>query len=165
MDTLKPGCPSCAIVSGKVIEPGGTIYEDEFWQVGSMLPPVIWRGFLFIKLKRHCEHLAELTPQEAAALGCMIQTTCQAVMEVLQPAKVFVCSFGEGVRHIHFWILPRPRGMRPGMHPVVFNLDVRQFLTRRLGVRRWIVPNSEVERIADQLRTRIRENLSKPASQ
>jgi diadenosine tetraphosphate (Ap4A) HIT family hydrolase len=56
--------------------------------------------------------MAELTPQEAAALGCVIQTTCLAVMEVLQPAKVFVCSFGDRVKHVHFWVLPRPRGMQ-----------------------------------------------------
>ena len=80
MKTLNSGCLSCDIVAKRVIEPGGTIYEDEFWQVGSMLPPIIWRSFLSIRLKRHCEHLAELTPQEAAALGCVIQTTCQAVM-------------------------------------------------------------------------------------
>ncbi len=160
MTTLKHGCIVCDIVAGKVIEPGGTIYEDEFWQVGSALLPVVWRGFLFIKLKRHCEHLAELTPREAAALGSVIQMTCRAVMEVLQPAKIFVCSFGEGVGHIHFWVLPRPRGMRPGMHPVVFTLDVRTFLTRRLGVKRWIVPPGEVAEIAGRVRARMRENLA-----
>jgi diadenosine tetraphosphate (Ap4A) HIT family hydrolase len=162
MDSLISGCLSCDVVAKKVIEPGGTIYEDEFWQVGSIMAPVVWRGFLIIKLKRHCEHLAELTPQEAATLGIAIQTTCRAVMEVLQPAKVFVCSFGDGVKHVHFWVLPRPPEMRSGMHPVMFYLDVRTFLTRLLGIKHWIVRDSEVEKIADQLRTHIQEYLVKP---
>ncbi len=156
MTPYMPGCLSCDIVSGKALEPGGTIFENEFWQVGSVRPPVVWRGFLIVKLKRHCEHLADLSAEEAAALGGVVQTTCRAVMEVLQPAKVYVCSFGDGVKHVHFWVLPRPVEMRAGMHPVIFQLDMRMFLTRKLGIQRWIVPDREVETIAGQLRTRMK---------
>ncbi len=155
------GCVSCDIVAGNVVEPGGTIYENDFWQVGSVLAPVVWRGFLIIKLKRHCEQLAGLSPQEAASLGGVIQMTCQAVMEVLQPAKVFVCSFGDGVRHVHFWVLPRPPEMRSGMHAVMFNLDARTFLTRAVGFKRFIVPDSEVDRIARQVRAHIQDHQKK----
>jgi diadenosine tetraphosphate (Ap4A) HIT family hydrolase len=84
---LVPGCVSCDIVSGRRIEPGGVIYENEYWHVGTAITsPVVWRGFLIIKLKRHCEHLAELTPQEAATLGPVIRSTCSALMQVLHPA-------------------------------------------------------------------------------
>jgi ATP adenylyltransferase len=113
---LVPGCMSCDILAGKRTSPGGVIYEDEYWHVDSVIGPVFWRGFLIVKLKRHCEHLAELTPDEASALGPIIQTACSALTELLDPAKVYVCSFGDGVKHIHFWVLPCPREMRPGLH-------------------------------------------------
>lgn len=59
MNALLPGCMSCDILAGKRTVPGGVIYENEHWRVDSVVSPVVWRGFLVIKLKRHCEHLAE----------------------------------------------------------------------------------------------------------
>ena len=148
------GCMSCDILAGKRAPPGGVIYEDEYWHVDSVVSPVLWRGFLIVKLKRHCEHLAELTPEEAAALGPILQRTCRALMEVLKPAKVYVCSFGDGVKHIHFWVLPRPPEMPPGMHWVFFHLDARALLTRYLGIKRWVCTDREVSDIVAQVRRR-----------
>jgi diadenosine tetraphosphate (Ap4A) HIT family hydrolase len=154
-----PGCMSCDILAGKRTAPGGVIYQDEYWHVDSVVSPVLWRGFLIVKLKRHCEHLAELTPPEATALGPLVQTTCLALSQVLKPAKVYVCSFGEGVKHIHLWVLPRPPEMRPGMHWVFLHLDVRALLTHRFGIQRWVVSDAEVAHIADQVRQRFRALL------
>jgi diadenosine tetraphosphate (Ap4A) HIT family hydrolase len=131
--------------------PGGVIHENAHWIVTSVVEPVVWRGFLVIVLKRHCEQLAKLTAEEAAMLGPTIQRTCQALTEVIAPAKVFVCSFGDGVKHIHFWALPRPPEMRRGMHPVMRNLDVRLGLTR-LGVKKWLCSEQEVADMAEKLR-------------
>ena len=154
---LMPGCMSCDILAGRRTVPGGVIYEDEYWHVDSIASPVFWRGFLIVKLKRHCEHLADLTPEEAAALGPVVQMTCRALSDVLKPAKVYVCSFGDGIKHIHLWVLPRPPEMRPGMHWVFWNLDVRATLTRRFGLKRWLVSDEEVAHIADQVRQRIQQ--------
>ena len=151
---LIPGCLSCDILAGRVTEPGGVIYEDEFWHVGSVIRPVFWPGFLVVKLKRHSEHLSELTPEEAAALGPVLRATCSAVASVLEPAKVYVCSFGDGVKHVHFWILPRPAEMRPGMHWVMLNLDARAALTR-LGVKRWLVDEAEMGSMTGRIREKI----------
>jgi diadenosine tetraphosphate (Ap4A) HIT family hydrolase len=156
---LVPGCISCDILAGRRTEPGGAIYENEYWHVGSVISPVVWRGFLIVKLKRHCEHLAELTRAEAEAMGPIVQASCQALQEVLNPAKVYVCSFGDGVKHIHIWILPRPAEMTPGMHWVFLNLDARLFLTRRLGLKRWVVPEEKVAETAAQLRLRMGQLL------
>lgn len=152
MDKFVSKCLSCDIVTGKQLEPGGVIYENAYWHVGSAVGPLVWRGFLVIKLKRHCEHLAELTPEEAAVLGPVIRTTCLALTEVLRTAKVYVCSFGDGVKHVHFWALPRPPEMHPGMHPVMFNLDMRLTLTRLLGIKKWVISDEEVSYTANKLR-------------
>jgi diadenosine tetraphosphate (Ap4A) HIT family hydrolase len=156
---LVSGCLSCDILSGRRAVPGGVIYEDEYWVVESTIGPVFWRGFLIVKTRRHCEHLAELTAEEGAALGPVLRATCRALTEVLQSAKVYLCSFGDGVKHVHFWVLPRPHDMHPGMHWVFFNLDVRAFLTRRLGVKRWVCSDEEVAEIAGQVRRRMQQML------
>ena len=152
MEKFVSRCLSCDIVTGKQVEPGGVIYENTYWHVGSAVGPAVWRGFLVIKLKRHCEHLAELTPEEAAVLGPVLRTTCLALTEVLRTAKVYVYSFGDGVKHVHFWALPRPPEMRPGMHQVLFNLDMRLTLTRLLGIKKWMISDEEVGHTADKLR-------------
>jgi len=150
---LLPGCVSCDIVAGKRFEPGGAIYENDYWHIGTAIGlPVVWPGFLIIKLKRHCEYLAELSSQEALTLGPLIQTTCSALTEILKPAKVYVCSYGDGVKHVHFWVLPRPSSIHPGMHSVIFNLDMRTTLTRLLGIKKWIVSDSDVNMITKQVR-------------
>jgi diadenosine tetraphosphate (Ap4A) HIT family hydrolase len=150
---LLSGCVSCEIVAGKRIEPGGVIFENEYWHLGTAIGrPVVWQGFLIVKLKRHCEHLAELTSEEALALGPLIQSTCSALTDVLNPKKIYVCSYGDGIKHVHFWVLPRLSGMRPGMHSVMFNLDLRRICTRFLGIKKWIVSDYDVSMIAKQIR-------------
>jgi diadenosine tetraphosphate (Ap4A) HIT family hydrolase len=133
---LVPGCLSCDLLAGRRSAPGGTIWEDDYWQLESVVSPVVWHGFLILKLKRHCEHLAELTPDESAALGPAVRTACGALAAVLAPAKVYVASFGDGVQHLH-WVL--------------FHLDLRAGLAR-IGFRRWIVPDQEVAELAARLR-------------
>jgi diadenosine tetraphosphate (Ap4A) HIT family hydrolase len=150
---LAPGCVSCEILAGRRTVPGGVIYEDDYWHVDSVVSPVYWPGFLIIKLKRHCEHLAELSADEAATLGPVVQSTCAALTRVLEPAKIYICSFGDGIKHVHFWVLPRPAEMRTGMHWVMLHLDVRGMLTRRFGWRRWLVDDTKVARIAREVRT------------
>lgn len=147
------GCVACEIVAGRRSEPGGVLYQDDNWHAGSVLQPVVWRGFTIVKLKRHCEHIAALTGVESDALGPVLRAGCAALMQVLQPAKVYVCSFGDGVQHIHFWLLPRPPAMQPGMHAVMFHLDVRTTFTRLLGVKRWLVPPADIDATAEQIRT------------
>ena len=148
------GCLSCDILSGKLSSPGGVIYEDDYWHVDSVIGPVVWRGFLIVKLKRHCEQMAELSSAEALALGPIVRSACVALAEVIEPAKVYVCSFGDGIKHIHVWLLPRPQEMHPGMRSVMLNLSLRMWLTR-FGIRKWLISDEDVAHMADLLRQRM----------
>ena len=74
--------------------PGGVIYEDAYWQVDHGLEPIALAGWLIIKPKRHCEHIAELAPEETASFGLLLRNTARALTEVLYPAKVRVHSMG-----------------------------------------------------------------------
>ena len=118
---FESGCISCEILAGKLTVPGGVIYENAYWHVDSVTRPVCWQGFIIVKLKRHCEQIADLTIEEAETLGPVLQATCAALMDELKPAKVYVCSFGDGIKHIYFWLLPRYPNMRAGMHWVMMN--------------------------------------------
>ncbi len=41
LQNLISGCVSCDILAGQRLEPGGVIYEDEYWHVGNVVRPVI----------------------------------------------------------------------------------------------------------------------------
>jgi diadenosine tetraphosphate (Ap4A) HIT family hydrolase len=55
------GCLACDNVAGEQRAPGGIIYESEHWVVDHH-SGLIRKGFVIIKTRRHCEHVAELTP-------------------------------------------------------------------------------------------------------
>ncbi len=105
---LVDGCMACDVLSGRLTPPGGVIYADEYWMVDHQFGPVEMAGYLIIKPTRHVEHLADLTPAEAAGLGPVLQRTSAALARVLHPAKIYALSLGEGVRHVHFLVIPRP---------------------------------------------------------
>ncbi len=50
---LVEDCLSCNLLAGKLKAPGGVIYEDNYWIVEHSLSPILLRGYLIIKLKRH----------------------------------------------------------------------------------------------------------------
>ena len=80
-------------------------------------------GWLVLKPQRHVEAVADLTPEEASALGPLLQRITQAMSEVLAPAKVYVALYAEAVSHIHFHLIPRAHDLPEALHgPAVFAL-------------------------------------------
>ncbi len=43
----------------------------------------------------------------------MLRRVCAAVERALGAERVYVCSFGEDVRHVHFHVVPRTAEMPP----------------------------------------------------
>lgn len=111
-------CVSCKTVSGRTTPVGGVVYQDAYWMLFLRSQPLLVPGQGFIVLKRHCEHLTELTPAELASLGPMMQRTHQALDQVLKPAKVHFGLYAEVVKHIHLHVLPRMPEMPIGNIPV-----------------------------------------------
>jgi diadenosine tetraphosphate (Ap4A) HIT family hydrolase len=101
------GCIACDVVSGRIVPPGGIILDDGLWVLSHSVSPVLLRGWLILEPRRHVEHLAELTEPEAASLGLLIGRVSSALMRALQAEKVYACSFGELVRHVHWYLIPR----------------------------------------------------------
>ncbi|MFL5944608.1 MAG: HIT family protein [Gaiellaceae bacterium] len=53
------------------------------------------------------EHVAELTAEESASLGPLIQKASRALMAALGAERVYVVSMGELVHHVHIYLVPR----------------------------------------------------------
>jgi diadenosine tetraphosphate (Ap4A) HIT family hydrolase len=109
-----PACSVCAEVEGRISAPGGPIYDDGFWLVSHHTGPYTDPGELIVKLRRHSESMAELTPAEAAALGPVLQAAVAAIQRAVKPERVYVASYGERVRHLHFFLLPRTSALPAG---------------------------------------------------
>lgn len=151
-------CLACSTIAGKLQAPGGVIYQDNYWVVEHSLSPVLVRGYLIIKLKRHCEHLAELTPEESRACG-IIQSTCLALSKVIKPDKIHVCSWGEEVKHIHFHVIPRTRDMPVGNLKLLIYLPMKKIFNQ-LGLNKWVT-DEEAAAVAVKVRQEIARYFTK----
>lgn len=104
-------CLSCNVKLGKITTPGGILFENELISVTHSIPPAQCKGFMIVQPKRHVAHIADLTEAEVVAIAKAIRHTANSIKEVLAPEKVYVCSFGETVKHVHFYVIPRTKEM------------------------------------------------------
>ena len=128
-------CSSCELVAGRITTPGGPIHDDGLWLVTHHTGPHTDPGELIVQLRRHCESLGELTETEAAALGPVLRGAVAAVERVVRPERTYVASYGERVRHVHFFVLPRTRALPPG-HVVSDLYRKARMWLRRAGLAR-----------------------------
>ena len=109
-----PPCPICDEVAARIVAPGGPIYDDGLWLVSHHTGAWTDPGEVLVKLRRHVESLAQVTPDEAAALGPILRAGVEAVERSVAPERTYVMSFNERLRHLHFYILPRTRSLPRG---------------------------------------------------
>ncbi len=147
-----PSCSICDQVAGRVTAPGGPIYDDGLWLVSHHTGPQTDPGELIVQVRRHCESLGELSAAEAAALGPVLQSAVAAIERVVRPERTYVATYGERVRHVHFFLLPRTRAL-PAGHVVSDLYRKARMLLRRTGLAR----NPTVAQRA-QAAARIRED-------
>jgi diadenosine tetraphosphate (Ap4A) HIT family hydrolase len=137
-------CFTCEVNAGRIAPPGGTIYADDLWIADHGIPALV-RGYVVLKPKRHVRDLADLTVEEASALGVAAQRVSAAVRSALSPERIYVCAFVEAVPHLHFHLLPRYSDMPP--------LGPR--LVEPLFGEKWAV----TEEVAEEAASRIRAAL------
>lgn len=122
-DEQQPACVACRANRGEMPTPGGVLYEDGLWRLEHSFEPIPMIGWLILKTQRHVGAVADLTPEEASALGPLLQRITQAMTEVLAPEKVYVALYGESVSHIHFHLIPRDDDLPEALRgPAVFVL-------------------------------------------
>ena len=140
-------CLSCEVIAGRTSSPGGFIFESEDWILTHQVSPATLAGFLIIQPRRHVEHIAELTTEEAAEFGETLRRATLALSRVTQPDKVYVCSFGSGVKHVHFYLVPRLTSMPPD----IIGAD----LLKELSTGRWACSDDEAAHVAARVRVEL----------
>ena len=106
-------CLSCLGLAGTPrISPGPPIHVATYWQVEHAYPSKLV-GWLVIVLRRHAIALHELTSEEFAELGVVLEMTVRAIHEALGSAKEYAACYAEaqGFEHIHFHVVPRAHDM------------------------------------------------------
>src|SRR3954468_9321169 len=105
------GCMACDFSSGRRAVPGGRIHTTDHWVVEHCFGP-LGLGALIAKPSRHTLHVADLTSDECAELGPLLQLLSAAVTDVTTADQVYVClwSHPQGrPAHLHFVIQPVTR--------------------------------------------------------
>ena len=113
VEDVESRCIACRANRGEIATPGGVIYQDGLWRLEHAFEPIPMVGWLILKPLRHVEALAQLASTEAELLGPLVQRISSAMMEVLQPAKIYVACFAESVAHLHFHLIPRSAEILP----------------------------------------------------
>jgi len=125
------------------------IFADEHWVLEHSLSPILLRGWLILKPRRHVEHIAELTATETATLGDLLARASAAMKAALNAQRVYVCSFGESVDHVHFYLVPRyPTMPQDGV-------DVINMMFSATSP--WACDDEEAAVAAEQVRTKMFE--------
>ncbi len=123
MESNVSDCISCRANQDEIVTPGGALYDDGLWRLEHTFEPIPMVGWLVLKPLRHVETLADLTSEEAAALGSLLQRIPQAMRETLAPAKIYSVQFAELVAHLHIHFIPRAADLPEAYRgPAVFNL-------------------------------------------
>jgi len=144
-------CIGCSVISGEISPPGGIIHEGNHWVVNHCIadPEPLLKGLLIIQTRRHVEHLSDMTIEEMEEFGPLLGNVTAALSEVLRPPKIYACSFGDGVRHVHFLVLPRNNQMPA---------DGSKVLQEVIKDGKWVCGVNEASQVAADVRSALQES-------
>jgi histidine triad (HIT) family protein len=104
-------CLVCRKHKGEIDIPGGVIYENDLIFISHAL---LWGnekehylGHVFVESKRHVAELAELTEQEAQAIGLFTSRVAKALLQTESMEHVYAFFIGDGVPHVHIHVIGR----------------------------------------------------------
>jgi len=107
-------------------------------------------GWVVLVARRHVAAVADLTDDEASALGPLTRDVSRALHELLGCEKTYVVQFAEHPqhRHVHVHVIPRSSSHPADLRgPRVFQLLGAADADR--------VPESEMNRLGELLRRRL----------
>jgi diadenosine tetraphosphate (Ap4A) HIT family hydrolase len=79
----------------------------EGWLLKSHAAPVPVAGWCTLELERPAATLDALTPEEAAAMGRLVQRASAAIRGVTGCDRVYLLAFAEAHRQVHLHLVPR----------------------------------------------------------
>jgi histidine triad (HIT) family protein len=110
---LPADCFICRKHSGEIEIAGGAIVDDELvyaahvWETPDGVPDSTYIGYVIVETKRHAPSFADLTAEEAEAVGRLGARLSAAMKDALGADHVFVAVIGTGVPHFHMHLLAR----------------------------------------------------------
>ena len=139
-------CLVCRKHRGEVAVPGGAIYEDDLIFVSHAQ---LWRdekehylGHVFVETKRHVAEVADLTDQEAQAIGLYTSRIARALLHSQNMEHIYIFVIGDGVPHVHYHVI----GRYPGAPREYWGARVDEWPEAPKG------NETEIEKVADHLR-------------
>lgn len=83
-----------------------SVFEDSHFRIAHCADVDV-AGYLVVSIRENREGWADLGTAERGRLGDVLALAAEAVMAVARPERVYVCSFGEDRRSLHFHVFPR----------------------------------------------------------
>ena len=104
-------CKTCELIARRdagIAPLWDCIYRTPFWDLVHSYNSAL-AGWLVLVARRHITAVDELTDEEAAELGNLLQQTSRALKEVTGCQKTYVMQFAEMAEHphVHFHVVPR----------------------------------------------------------
>lgn len=139
-------CLVCRKHRGELPEPGGLVYEDSLARAGHAFLPEgrdrVYLGWLMVEPKRHLPELADLTDDEARAVGLALSRLSRALLRETNAEHIYSFVLGHHVPHLHVHLLPR----YPGTPPEYWGLNLDEWPDAPTGAA------AEVEALCGRLR-------------
>jgi len=114
MEMDHPDCFICRKHRGMVAVPGGALFEDHLVYAGHAQIRVgqaaAYLGYLMLEPKRHAPGLADLTDEEAQALGLLAARLSRALIASEGAEHVYAFVLGDRVPHVHIHLVARYPG-------------------------------------------------------
>jgi histidine triad (HIT) family protein len=114
IDIKTSDCLVCRKHKGKVEIPGGVIYEDDLVFISHAQ---LWGdeqehylGHVLVEVKRHVAELADLSGEEAEAVGLWTTRVARALLSTEAMEHVYSFFIGDGVPHVHIHVIGRYPG-------------------------------------------------------
>lgn len=143
-------CLVCRKHRGELAPPGGAIYEDGLIYVSHAGlfgdEKEHFLGHVFVESRRHVAGLADLTDEEAQAIGRYTSRVARALMETLDMEHVYSFVFGDGVPHVHVHVI----GRYPGTPREYWGTRVDEWPGARRG------GEEKIEHVAAKIRDALR---------
>jgi diadenosine tetraphosphate (Ap4A) HIT family hydrolase len=110
---VRTDCFICRKHRGEVALAGGPIHADDLlfaahaWETPHGVPEDVYVGRVFVETKRHAAAFADLSAEEAAAVGVLASRLSRAMRNALGADFVFAAVIGTGVPHFHLHLVAR----------------------------------------------------------
>jgi histidine triad (HIT) family protein len=107
--TMAATCLFCDGAHLQAQAPARVVYEDDRFYVAHPLDEgePSYLGSLVTVTKRHAPSFAELTADEAQALGLLLSRVSRALKAATGAGHTYVYFFGEGFHHVHVFTVAR----------------------------------------------------------